>query len=259
MTAPTRKEAPFFVGYLPTPKALRPFLALATLLGFGLALGAGLALATAERDPGLGRFAWDLRYQTLTGVLETRPAPVLRLPPDAENPEGRAIMLVGQGKAPIRADLAALDGKLVDAGGIFVMRGAVQMLQVGGKVRLRPAEAPTPAQAAYRPAPGVDLGRHELRGEIVDSKCYLGAMRPGDGKAHLGCAHLCILGDIPPALVIRQPDGGAQILLLADAEGGDLVRQARQHLSYPVKVAGQVERRGDLLVLKVAAGGIKRL
>ncbi len=37
--------------------------------------------------------------------------------------------------------------------------------------------------------------------EIVDGKCYLGAMKPGDAKGHKACATLCIEGGLPPLVI----------------------------------------------------------
>lgn len=42
-----------------------------------------------------------------------------------------------------------------------------------------------------------------LDGELVDSKCYLGTMKPGDGKTHKSCAILCLRGGIPPLFVSK--------------------------------------------------------
>ena len=44
-----------------------------------------------------------------------------------------------------------------------------------------------------------------LRGEIVDSKCYLGVMNPGEGTVHRDCAARCLSGGLPPMLVVRSP------------------------------------------------------
>src|SRR5690349_19376703 len=67
-----------------------------------------------------------------------------------------------------------------------------------------------------------------LRGEIVDSKCFLGAMRPGNGKTHKACAMLCIAGGVPPMFVTRDSAGREEYYLLAGPDGGpapsDVVR-----------------------------------
>jgi len=44
-------------------------------------------------------------------------------------------------------------------------------------------------------------GVKSLSGEIVDPKCFFGAMKPGYGKIHKSCAIRCLSGGIPPVLV----------------------------------------------------------
>jgi hypothetical protein len=52
-----------------------------------------------------------------------------------------------------------------------------------------------------------DLGAFTLVGEIVDSKCYLGIMNPGETNPHRECAALCIGGGIPPLIIAHDADG----------------------------------------------------
>ena len=102
------------------------------------------------------------------------------------------------------------------------------------------------------------LGSVALRGEIVDSKCYLGAMRPGDGKAHRACAQLCIAGGLPPMLVATGPASGPEYYMLTTDEGGMANALVRPFVAEPVEVTGTAERLGDLLFLRVDPGGIRR-
>ena len=51
--------------------------------------------------------------------------------------------------------------------------------------------------------PSRAIGEVTLVGEVVDPKCWLGDMKPGDGKAHAACARLCMEGGIPPMLRVR--------------------------------------------------------
>ncbi|MFN0049106.1 MAG: Rieske 2Fe-2S domain-containing protein [Cytophagales bacterium] len=44
-----------------------------------------------------------------------------------------------------------------------------------------------------------------LSGQIIDPKCYFGAMNPGEGKTHKACAVRCLSGGIMP--VFRYSDG----------------------------------------------------
>ena len=56
---------------------------------------------------------------------------------------------------------------------------------------------------------------HYTVGELVDTKCFLGVMRPATGKVHRGCAVRCLSGGAPPALLVRDEQGNGVALLLA--------------------------------------------
>jgi len=48
------------------------------------------------------------------------------------------------------------------------------------------------------PLPSTSLGTQTLVGEIVDSKCFLGVMNPGQLTTHRACAIRCISGGVRP-------------------------------------------------------------
>ncbi len=64
----------------------------------------------------------------------------------------------------------------------------------------------------------MDLGAVTLTGEIVDTKCHLGVMNPGEGKVHRDCAVRCISGGAPPVSGADQ-EGDTRLLLLTGADG----------------------------------------
>jgi hypothetical protein len=91
-----------------------------------------------------------------------------------------------------------------------------------------------------------DLGPATLTGEIVDSKCYLGVMNPGQGKVHRDCAARCLSGGIPPIFV----SGGEQFLLV-DPQGLALGRDVlREFIAEPIVVHGKLTQRGDTKFLE---------
>ena len=139
------REPPFFVGYLPMPRPLVAFLAVVTVVALGLAVGAGIAIVLAQQDHGTGRFLPG--YKTLQGIIQTDPYPVLRMP-------GSTVALAGLGKRGVQARAARLAGKPVQLGGRFLGRdaGATNLLQVGGRVKLRELEDPGDL-AHWTPAP----------------------------------------------------------------------------------------------------------
>lgn len=60
----------------------------------------------------------------------------------------------------------------------------------------------------------MELHEVSLTGEIVDPKCYFGAMKPGYGKVHRSCAIRCLSGGIPPVLI--DDEGKDHIILLPE-------------------------------------------
>jgi hypothetical protein len=138
-----------------------------------------------------------------------------------------------------------LDGQIVQARGIVLERGSLDMLQVQGR-----ADALTPVEnAPDRPATVTeDLGRWRLTGEICDGKCLAGAMRPGRGLAHKACANLCLIGGVPPVFVSTQPVEGSEFLMLGGNGASDRPQALLDIVGEYVTLDGQVERRGDLLI-----------
>ena len=65
----------------------------------------------------------------------------------------------------------------------------------------------------------ISLGQGTFVGELVDTKCFLGVMRPATGKVHRGCAIRCLNGGAPPGLLVRDDLGDS---LLAGSEGKGL-------------------------------------
>ncbi len=237
---------PFFIGWAGVPPGLRGFLA-ACALGVVVLFGvvAYLAAATAD-DPGDGAFRFDWGAQTVTGVLEAAPYPILHVIASERFPAGHTLMLTGVGKTGVQDPAAALDGQVVTAKGIVLKRGDLDMLQVeGGPGGLVAAEG---AAAAPEAEP---LGRWRLTGEICDGKCYAGAMRPGEGLAHRACANLCLVGGVPPVFVSTAPVEGAEFFLMADSDGGPLGAAALALTATLVEVEGDIDRRGGLLVLRI--------
>lgn len=246
----------FFVGYFKkVPPAVARFALIAGFGFVGVMLGAALALALSTTDPGSGRYEGLAAPGSVTGVVELLPYPILRRPA-GEDGLPRAILLGGQGKAGVAPEAAALSGMAAVAGGVFVRRGDIDMLLVGGGTGLKAADSPL---AGFRPSPPEALGRWRLSGEICDGKCYAGAMKPGSGLSHKACANLCISGGLPPVLVMALPLEGKTVALLADADGGPMPDELLHLTAVPVELEGMLERRDDLLIFRVDRGSARRL
>lgn len=243
----SEKDTPFFVGYLPVPTALRRLLLVVCVLFVAGLAGVGLSLGVAQDDPGAGAFRFDYGRQTVTGVVELTPFPILRVTEGNDRIKpGATLMLAGQGKRNVESRAKPLEGALATVSGIVLQRGDLNMLQLrGGRQGLGPAEGVAP-QMITEP-----LGRWKLAGEICDGKCLAGAMRPGRGLAHKACANLCLLGGVPPVFVSSQPVDGEEFLLVTGPDGTPLPPELYDYVAQYVSLEGEVERRGNLLVLQV--------
>src|SRR5258708_24539109 len=93
-----------------------------------------------------------------------------------------------------------------------------------------------------------DLGPVTVTGEIVDSKCYLGVMNPGQGKVHRDCAARCLSGGTPPIFVTTE---GNQLLLVGP-DAMALTHDAfRGFVAETITVRGDLLQRGEARFLKV--------
>ena len=94
-----------------------------------------------------------------------------------------------------------------------------------------------------------------LVGEIVDTKCYLGAMKPGRGKPHRDCASLCIRGGIPAALLVRMKSGERQLVHLMHSSGRPVGPEALDWAGQPVEVTGLLRHDDERLFLTIFGAG----
>jgi hypothetical protein len=152
----TEPDKPIFVGYLSVPAGLRVFLIALGLAAIGLFVGAGLAIGATQDDPGSGAFRFDYGRQTVTGVLELHPYPLLSVTEGSKRiTAGHTLMLSGSGKRGLGKRAAGLDGQLVEVSGVLLARGDLDMLQVrGGKKGLVAVDGDAPHSRHSRSAAG---------------------------------------------------------------------------------------------------------
>lgn len=247
MSDQSQNDGPFYVGYLPPPGPLRGFLlAVCAVLFAGLAT-AGYLMGTAQDDPGPGAFRFDYGRQTVTGVVEMTPYPVIHVTKGNDRIKpGDSFMMTAGGKSGVDSRAIPLNGKLVEVSGVILERGDLFMLQLrGGKNGLKAATGDAPE------IPHEAQGRWQLTGEICDGKCLAGAMRPGRGLAHKACANLCLLGEVPPVFVTSQPVMGQEFLLITGPDGTRLPKAAYDYVAQFITAEGEITKRGDLLVWEI--------
>lgn len=234
----------FYVGYNPrAPKSLARFTRRAVIV-IGVLAGAVSTLLTIHQDPlSDSRFEFNV-FRSYEGVLRTD------FPPVFES-GGRDYMLVAPGKHGFVV-AKTLAGNHVRLRGAQATREGQHLLEVEpGSLAVLKHQGPAVEEEQT-------LGRVTLKGEIVDSKCYLGVMNPGHGKVHRDCAVRCISGGIPPALAVRDADGALRIVLLTGAEGAPINRDVLPYVGEQVAVDGLLAKRGKTMVLRADPTGIRR-
>lgn len=250
----------FYVGYLPMPPAHVFYVRMLMPVLLWLAVGAAAVVSSSQFDAGTG--TWNTgQPQSFGGVIDATPYPLLRVPGGTNGSEFTTFLLVETGKVGGGRRAVPFDGQYVRVSGWLIERDGRRMIE------LDPGDAPVQAIAGgpnVNTAPvGSSVARVAanvtLRGEIVDSKCFLGVMKPGFGKTHKECATLCIAGGIPPMLVTQDATGKRDYYLLTTADGNPLDDRVLPFVADPVEVTGDVEMLGDLRILKLRSGSIRRL
>jgi len=224
---------------------------------FLLALLAPVVLAVSQRMIGVSVFEWGT-HKTFSGILQTTPYPHLLVPRPGNAdglPRFSTYYLVAPWKFGLNSQaIATCAGKSVTLKGTLIYRGNQTMIEVlTGSIQMTNM-APTIALPQAMP-----LGKQTLVGEIVDSKCFLGVMNPGQLAPHRACAIRCISGGVPPVLLVRQKDGPAIYLLLVSAEGKPVNKQVLDKVAEPLKITGEVERQGELMILRADPATYRRV
>ena len=245
----SERDDQMYVGYRALPwghsRFLRVFVPLAL---WGMA-ALSAVMVWAMRAPGPG--VWESGDPRVwSGALRERPYPML------ETGEG-VFFLVELGKRGSQERVAGLDGRWVTVRGWLLEREGRRIIEMApeedGVVIDEAALVANPRAAAR------SLGETTLRGEIMDAKCYLGAMRPGDGAGHRACAALCVGGGIPPMLVTRDRAGRAAFHLITGAAGEPVNAWAARWVGQPVEVRGERVDLGGVEALRVGEDGVRAL
>src|SRR6266567_7392183 len=236
----------FYVGYLPkAPTALASFVRKIIMVVGVLTVTVALVLVVGQMQFANSAFEYG-KVRSFEGVVVTRPFPTLLVARPGEigqQDKYSRYLLVAPGKHGAKDLVASFDGKQVRLQGQLIYREGGTMVEITpGSITV--VDAPPADQETTR-----DLGAVHLTGEIVDSKCYLGVMNPGQGKVHRDCAARCLSGGIPPIFVTA--DEHEQFLLVG-LDGRALVHDVlREFIAEPIQIQGERLRIGSTQLLKV--------
>ncbi len=254
------KEDDFYVGYFPMPSRHRRFLKVLLSFMFPLILGLGFLIAKNQKLPGDGQ-GWDasgvsaMKIQTR---LWTKPYGLARF----QHKDGsiQTAILTSMIKSGVKKRIKGLGGKAVELTGVMIHkegRFLFSILDAESAIRVLPAETLSHIPEDFSPV--ISLGENSLKGEIIDPKCYIGAMKPGGGKTHKACATLCIKGGIPPMFVVRDRFLRETFYLLLTEDGEPILESIIPFIGDLVQAEGKIEKWGDMFVYKLRPESIKRL
>lgn len=246
-----------YIGYLPKmPKSIARYVRAAAALALLGAASFAALLALGQRPFAEAFFEFG-SVKEFEGTIQAKPVPFLIVEKEERAnglPGLERIALVSEGKFGAFDAVKAVEGKRVKLRGTLIYRDGTRMIELAeGSVR----KAGGIAVADY--GPEVDLGYMTLKGEIIDSKCYLGVMNPGNHKTHRSCAVACLRGGIPAMFLVKDADGKSSELWLLSKTGTPMNDAILDYVAEPVELRGKVIRRGDSLFFNADIASIKRL
>ncbi|MFN7117581.1 MAG: hypothetical protein ACK4TA_12335 [Saprospiraceae bacterium] len=247
----------FYIGWqdqAPAPIAQKIGRTVVSLL---LLIVAVAALLVLSQQPFATSTYEIAQVRTLEGILLREPIPCLKMPVGVDQqgvPRFQRVVLIGFGKkgatptldAIEKAQQQSLQGKAVKLQGKLIYYDSQLAFE------LVQGAAAFQGFGSVQDAPSFQqtLGEATLRGEILDPKCYLGVMRPGEGKPHRSCAIRCIEGGIPPFFKVATKDDARQYFLVLDAQGQPLREKISKYVADQVQLCGTVEQWDNWYVLK---------
>ncbi|MCP9875600.1 hypothetical protein [Cyanobium sp. A2C-AMD] len=185
----------------------------------------------------------------LTGLLLNGPGGAQLLVPRPGQTTGHShysrILLAGPGKSSPPDSVMQYQGQWVRLQGSLFSHGALSVMNT------RQAQPiPQPADLSAPDLEGISLGSFKLVGEIIDSKCFSGVMKPGAGKTHMGCAIRCISGGVPVVFHVHNSAGEVLDLVLIDQEGNPVNDRVLDVVAQAVAIEGEVIEYDNLMALK---------
>jgi hypothetical protein len=255
MTTPDDKHDEFYVGYQKKmPAGLARFTT--RVIALLVAVVVILAVAVPALHEAYANARSDFRdIREFEGIFVAQPAPhlVVVRPGITDKAAFSRYVMVGRGKSGPRIDIDELNGKHVKVKGSLIYRDGETLLSVrSAEVIDKPITDVVDATAME------SIGNYTLQGEIIDSKCYYGTMRPGNTAVHRACAVRCIAGGVPPIFLTRDEHGNTMSFLLADSNGGSVNQQVLPYVADPLEITGEVLRMDDVFVLQADPATYRR-
>jgi hypothetical protein len=257
----------FYIGWMAeAPKSFYAWIKKYLFVLLPIVIILGILLALCQKKFGTGNF----EFGTLTevkGIYFNKPVPVLKVVDGKDiwgNENYITVPLIGFGKHGADGVLAdmekekntSFEGKELTLKGTLLYNDGKLLLQIDAndKPLINVADDKNNASLFAQPK---ETGMIDIKGEIVDPKCFFGVMKPGEGKPHKDCAIRCILGGIPPVLKVTDNDGKQNYYLIVGENGEKMNEAVQDYVASPVTIHAKAVDNGDWIVLYVQQNGLQ--
>ena len=240
------KKDDFYIGWqdkisVQTSKVLKR-----TIVGLFIVIPLLMLLIVILQKP-FNDFQFEFgNVKEFTGIYHSTPIPMMELT-DESSPDNISnyVILVGYGKLGakgIMQDIESKEGALENAE--ITIQGTLIYGDGKGLIELTKEEKSL-VSINVRPEDSLTLqeigktSKVELRGEIIDPKCYFGVMKPAEGKVHKSCAIRCISGGIPPILKVFNPASNKYAYYILLKENKEEINQEiLEYVAEDVSISG---------------------
>lgn len=257
----------FYIGWMAAaPNGFSVWIKKYLFLFLSLVIVLGILIALSQKKFGTGNF----EFGTLTevkGIYFEKPVAVLKVADGKDiwgNENFITVPLIGFGKHGADGVIAelekekniSLEGKEVTFNGTLLYNDGKLLMQIDANDQPLISVTDTKNNAAVLTRTK-ELGMLDIKGEIVDPKCFFGVMKPGEGKPHKDCAIRCILGGIPPVLKVTNDEGRQNYYLIVGPNGEKMNEAVQDYVASPVTIHAKAVEYGDWIVLYVQSNGIQ--
>jgi hypothetical protein len=255
------KNEEFYIGWIAKqPKGIAKFIRKYLIALTAIVLSIALLLGLFQKKFSTGNFEFGILTQ-VKGIYFDKPVPNIRVVTgkDIWGIESFVtIPLIGYGKHGAEGTIGdieqekriSLNGREVTMKGTLLYNDGKLLMQIdpNDKPLVNAGIAEISNERLFF---AKDLGTLNLKGEIVDPKCFFGVMKPGEGKPHQDCAARCIIGGMPPVLKVTGTDGRQNYYLIVGANGEKINGAVKDYVAGPVEINAKAVQYNDWIVLYV--------
>ena len=242
----------FYIGYLnnPLPETTSYIRKVAWIMFSG---GICIALAFILSQKEFKKGVFELYKESeIIGVLYQNPFPVLHIMRDEK--EHEQVLLLGFGKFGaeqmldrIKARFGDIEQWEVKLTGNRIAYNEKTLFQISPNA-INTFEK---YKKVDKEREKKELGWASMQGEIVDSKCYFGVMKPGEGKIHRSCGIRCISGGIPPILVTKNVSNKEIYFVLVGINNRPINKLILPKIGQYINIKGEIVQIEDWKILKI--------